>query len=134
MRELIFSDAFHIARIAKKIGVSKIMEVQRSMMTDFNLIKAKYTADELENAEIKLLYYAEIRAIEENLGVQLMDIIISGVADAETEITYFYSAITGDKVEDVKKYSIDKTIEVFKEFIEVNGKEKLLGLFTKAML
>ena len=131
MRELIFSDAFHIARIAKKIGVARIIEVQRMAMNEFTLIKGKY---DLTNEDEKELFDIEIKEAEERVGLQIADVLISGFSEAESEIIAFYSAITGDKIEEVKKYSIEKSIDVFKEFIAVNGKERLLGFFTKAML
>jgi hypothetical protein len=126
MRELIFSDAFHIARIAKKIGVAKILEVQKQAQIDYKLISEKYKKDSTK-MEI------ELAEIQQNLGIRLGEVLIDGFAEAEIEITYLYSAVTGDTVENVKKYPIEKVIDLFKEFVEVNGKERLLGFFTKAM-
>jgi len=111
MRKLIFADMFKLARIAKKVGFVKVIELQQDIAKEYD---GKDGAD--------MAY-----------GARIGEFLLNGLDCAEAEIIEFISAVTGDTVDQVKEYSIEKVIETVKEIIEINDKEKLIGFFTSAV-
>lgn len=115
VRELEFRDIFSFAKIAKKINIKNI--VKKAM----------------ENNNLENLKEEEIKALQEEKGLEIIVEIFTETGEAEKEVCKFIGNITGLKIEDVQKWKLKDLKEFVKQFMEINDFSDLKDFFMQAI-
>lgn len=91
MRKLELSDVFKLSEIVDTMGIE----------LDFNAVMNKAKK---KNGDVQA-----------NMGAEVAFIFIKKIHKAEKQVYKFIADLTGDKIEDVKKYSLKQLVKFFQD-------------------